>query len=267
MPEALIGRVPIVRVLFSRSLFQVCHAHSLVHLTLPQTATHSPTLLYTASLYSTQPRKHRKHCKQPRPSTPTAAACSNLQTRHRNRSTDRHHHSCCCSLSPAAAPPTPTRLPDCCVTCHTAACQPPHCSVYQPTHCCVCVTAPPSLVCHNALKHVEVGREGLAGAAWVIDCHRHLPTPTPIRLQHCCVFQLLHCNVCQPPHCSVSQLPHCCVSVTTPPSLVCHHPLKHVEVGREGLSCAAWVVDGHRHLPTCCQAEGHCHTVVVICVD
>mmetsp|Transcript_18717 Transcript_18717/g.56631 ORF Transcript_18717/g.56631 Transcript_18717/m.56631 type:complete len:279 (+) Transcript_18717:1021-1857(+) len=45
-----------------------------------------------------------------------------------------------------------------------------------------------------------------------------------------------------------------------------HDSLKHIEVGREGLAGAARVIDGDGHVSTGCQAEGHRHAVIVICV-
>lgn len=46
-----------------------------------------------------------------------------------------------------------------------------------------------------------------------------------------------------------------------------HHPLKHLEICREGLAGAARVVDGDWHITTGCQAECHGHAVVIVCVD
>lgn len=61
---------------------------------------------------------------------------------------------------------------------------------------------------------------------------------------------------------AAGQCMNCIVS-----SLVLHDTLKHLEVGGEGLACAARVVDRHGDIPTSCQAERHGHAMVVVCVD
>lgn len=48
---------------------------------------------------------------------------------------------------------------------------------------------------------------------------------------------------------------------------MCDNALKDLEVGGEGLACAAGVVDCHSYIPACSQGESHCHSVVIVGIN